>query len=124
MILYTDFILPYPAYGNLPYTEQYVTANLNEIAILHPAIYDCLPEEARMLATYYAFKMLELEADCDATEMSSALSYSSMNDKVVYNRAKNPGALSNTLYGQKLNRLYRIYGCFYYVAKRVTPESC
>jgi len=121
-VTYIDFIAFWPAYASLPYTQPIVEARLLEISLLFPQIESCLPEEARILATGYAFKDLDLQEDCDSPVGID--SYSSMNDKVVYSKGKTPFSLNSTIWGNRLTRMFRTHGCYLSAAPSSSRECC
>jgi hypothetical protein len=94
MITYLTFTTEYPAYAALPYDQTIVEMRLKEISLLFPQIDSCLPEDTRLLATFYAYRVLDLEEDCDME--IGLVSVSSLN---------------TTVWGNRLARLYRIHGC-------------
>jgi hypothetical protein len=122
MIAYADFIVQWPAYANLPYTQPFVESQLAIIAALYPSIEDCLPESVRVVAAGFAFKHMELQDDCDA--QVGLVSVSSMNDKYVYRQGKTPFALNTTLWGSRLSNLFTTYGCYISATPSSRPESC
>jgi hypothetical protein len=121
-IPYLDFIARWPAYGLPPYDQATVELRLLEISQLFPQIETCLPEESRVLATGYAFKDLELQEDCDT--VVGLVSQSSMNDKVVYQTGKTPFALSSTMWGNRLARMFRTYGCHVSASPQSLDSCC
>lgn len=122
MITYTDFITAWPAYASLPYTQSMVEGKLVEIAALFPQIESCLPIETHLLAFGYAFKLLELEEDCDSTQ--GILAYSSMNDKVSFHKGKNPYSLNSTVWGNRLSRMFKAHGCHISAQPLTKGSSC
>jgi hypothetical protein len=109
MITYLTFTTEYPAYAALPYDQTIVEMRLKEISLLFPQIDSCLPEDTRLLATFYAYRVLDLEEDCDME--IGLVSVTSVNDKYVFKQGKTPFALNTTVWGNRLARLYRIHGC-------------
>ena len=122
MITYLNFTTDYPAYAALPYNQTLVEARLKEISLLFPQIDTCLPEDTRLLASYYAFRVLELEEDCDFD--IGLVSVTSMNDKYIFKQGKTPYALNLTVWGNRLARLFRIYGCHISAAPATVWGCC
>jgi hypothetical protein len=121
-ITYNDFITKYPPYGLAPYDQITVEDRLAEIINLFPQIDSCLPEETRLQATYYAFRDLELQEDCDT--VLGVESITSLNDKVVFSKGKTPYSLNTTMWGNRLGRLFRTYGCHVSAAPSSRKECC
>lgn len=119
---YEAFILKNPPYGLLPYTELDIRDKLEEVEIAFPQIATCLPLVTHPLATYYAIRYLyEIE---DSESPVPIRNVASRNDQITYALAGDGNILNNTIWGTKLNRLFRIYGCFNRSAKNLTRPCC
>jgi hypothetical protein len=108
---YIEFITRYPAFGVIPYTQADIEDKLEEVRGLFPQIEGCLPSDNHLLASYYAVRYLFEVEDCESPV--PVKSVSSRNDQIVYALAGDGNILTNTTWGSKLNRLFKIYGCFH-----------
>jgi hypothetical protein len=120
MISYTDFTTAFPVYGALPYTQAEIEMKLSEVADLFPQIYDCIPAAKQLTATKYGLGYLyDLEsAQCQSGYAVAAIK--SMTDSVQYNILKGrPDALSGTMHGGLLLRMFKTNGCYLTVGQRI-----
>ena len=124
MITYLAFTLKYPAFGLVPYTQGEIEAWLEEVGGLFPQIDSCLPENLRLLATYYALRYLEDQYYSESP--APILSISSRLDSITYSLAGKGNELVNNTYGLKLVRLFKTHGCYHSVApaSRCADTNC
>jgi hypothetical protein len=119
MITYTEFITKYPAFSLPPYDLIDITDKLEEISLLFPQIYSCLPENTQLLATNYALRHLLLEECNDAPGVIEEVE--SRNDKIKYSLGGKGFDLINSNWGSKLIKLFKTYGCYTHVG---TVSTC
>lgn len=125
VIDYLNFTLSYPAYLNPPYIPQEVSDKIDEAVMIYPMIESCLPENVRMLAVKYAVEWLYSE-ECGDGSYGVVEELKSRNDSVKYSLKGKGGDLVNSLWGNRLARLFKTHGCYHSFGKVVNcpPKSC
>ena len=121
-INYITFTTAYPNYFNPPYDQLTITAQIEEILLLYPSIESCLPEEVRLMAVKYAIEMFNMLENQDSG-FEVIESVKSRNDAIKYKVRGFSGDLSSNLWGNRLNKLFKTFGCFHYFGKGV-PSGC
>jgi hypothetical protein len=114
-ISYFSFIQDYPVYAQPPYIQSVIERELKQIAIEFPSIESCLPPDARVLATYFAKRYIDESEDCQTPVPIKEIA--TRNDTVKFALAGNGNILGNTVWGSRLNKLFKTYGCFHYSPK-------
>ena len=116
MVDFDSFVLKYPMYLSLPYSELNIAGKIEEALTIYPGIEGCLPENVRLLALKYALEDLICEEDPDGS-FGVIQEQKSRNDAVVYSLAAKGNVLANRLWGKRLQGLFESYGCYHRFGK-------
>jgi hypothetical protein len=113
---YDTFTTQYPNYCQPPYDPFTIQTQIEELLLTFPAIETCLPEEVRFLALKHGIEWLNC-LDNDESSFYVIDSVKSRNDAIKYKTRSSSGDLASTLHGNRLNRLFKAYGCFHHFSK-------
>lgn len=116
MLDFDSFVLKYPVYLSLPYSELDITGKIEESLVIYPGIVDCLPEKVRLLALKYAIEDLICQEDSDGSYQVIE-EQKSRNDSIKYSLAASGNVMVNRLWAKRLQGLFLTYGCYFYFGK-------
>jgi hypothetical protein len=117
MILdYVSFVTKYPVYSSVPYDPDTIESQIEELLVLFPAIKDCLPDTSKLLALKYGIEYLNA-LENDESSFHVVDSVKSRNDQITYRNRSYSGDLGSTLWGNRLSKLFKTYGCHFYFGK-------
>ena len=116
MIDFDSFVLKYPMYLNLPYSELDIAGKIEEALVIYPGIVNCLPENTQLLALKFALEDLICQEDSDGS-FGVIEEQKSRNDSVRYSLAAKGDVMVNRLWAKRLQGLFLTYGCYFYFGK-------